>query len=691
LMTSEMSIKIKYDNDLVQLAGYYAYIAHKKTDKLLVNGSRYDVVDTKYNDPSGLDAMTVKNTATLEYIIVFTGTADKKDVLTDVQLLSKFIPAQIQAAEDYYDAMSAKYKKISYVCGNSLGGATTNAVAIKHPEVKAVTLDPAILPDGMVDPKKSYSNITNYFSIYDVLTMTETTLGLGNRIPGRHVQINNGIPQFSKLATNHTGYLSEKDGQQYYTIGKKGQPGYGVIYVNADSQIMTNIWTGQPLYGGRQKIEINEDNLRILAHSLESDVHQQLSRAGEYLKHSYEIVENEAKKFRTRVHKLQMAFTDIFEYEAGNPIFKGITSTGNRFKSQLDLLRSFLNDAESCCQSLDGILNSPPMEIVEQISHVNIDALHLFERAKGYINQIEKLIDELTNGFSYIIHEKIPELFKGGTDLFYDAVVGEMEAHYQIINRNYKKVSEQLVEFKQQVQDVAVTFANRDQALANAITLKPGFTQEAGSIQKTNHYSLEPSKYMPLNMRIKQMKLDIEFKSLQKVLQGMTFPLLETIRGTLAMVEFVLETASSMIKNVTGTIGIYGKLTLALLNLFTDYENRIRELARQTITPLDEAAETVRGVKNGVDRLIARFPGLIDSLRPYIDSALFDQDDYLNIHLYNTAAINILKDMETLFKDIVFQLSNEKGLAIDALCQVSKDLLNNMSILEQQVQRVTLT
>lgn len=331
------------------------------------------------------------------------------------------------------------------------------------------------------------------------------------------------------------------------------------------------------------------------------------------------------------------------------------------------------------------------MEIVEQISHVNIDALHLFERAKGYINQIEKQIDELTNGFSYIIHEKIPELFKGGTDLFYDAVVGEMDAHYQIINRNYKKVSEQLVEFKQQVQDVAVTFANRDQALANAITLKSGFTQEAGSIQKTNHYSLEPSKYMPLNMRIKQIKLDIEFKSLKKVLQGMTFPLLETIRGTLAMFEFVLETASSMIKNVTGTIGIYGKLTSALLNLFTNYENRIRELTRQTIAPLDEAAETVRGVKNGVDRLIARFPGLIDSLRPYIDSALFDQDDYLNIHLYNTAAINILKDMETLFKDIVFQLSNEKGLAIDALCQVSKDLLNNMSILEQQVQRVTLT
>ncbi|WP_066371353.1 hypothetical protein [Neobacillus fumarioli] len=58
-------------------------------------------------------------------------------------ILSKFIPAQIQAAEDYYDAMSAKYKKISYVCGNSLGGVTTNAVAIKHPEVKAFTLDPA--------------------------------------------------------------------------------------------------------------------------------------------------------------------------------------------------------------------------------------------------------------------------------------------------------------------------------------------------------------------------------------------------------------------------------------------------------------------------------------------------------------------------------------------------------------------
>ncbi|WP_312473237.1 hypothetical protein [Neobacillus sp.] len=46
-------------------------------------------------------------------------------------MLSKIIPAQIQVANDFYDAMSAKYRKITNVCGNSLGGATTNAVGIK--------------------------------------------------------------------------------------------------------------------------------------------------------------------------------------------------------------------------------------------------------------------------------------------------------------------------------------------------------------------------------------------------------------------------------------------------------------------------------------------------------------------------------------------------------------------------------
>ncbi|MED4202750.1 SA1320 family protein [Neobacillus mesonae] len=690
-MNSSTSFKIKYDNDLVELAGYHAYISHRTNDRLKVNGNDYLVVNTRYDHPSGLDAMTVVNDQTGELTIVFAGTADKKDVFTDAQLLSKIIPAQIQAANDYYGEMAAKYGKITNVCGNSLGGATTNAVGVAHPEVKAVTLNPALLPEGIVDPNQSYSNITNYFSIYDVLTKTEMALGLDNRIPGNRYEINNGIPEFAKLATNHTGYLRENDGRQYYTIGQKGQPGYGVIYVDADTHIMTNIWTGKPLYGGSQKIEINEGNLRILEHSLGTDVHHQLSRAKEYMKHSLEIVKHETSKFRQRVQKLQENFTDSFENQVGDPIFKGITSTGNMFKFQIDILLTFLNKAEGYCCSLNLILNSPPMELVEHIYHVNISVEHLFDQARRYLNQIKQQIEELTNVFHFLIHEKVPELFKGGADHFADAVVGEINGHYHIIDRNHGKVSKQLSEFTQQVSDTATTFAQRDQALAAAIGSKSSFVAGTIDVQKTNNYHLEVSKYMTLRMRLKQVHLDLVFEKLKTTLYKMVLPILITIQKVLSTIESVLETTSFTIKNIMTNIVIYGNVKSLVLSLFTDYEDKVRAKVRQALAPLDEAAATVEGVRKGVDRLILHFPRLVNNLRPYIDSALFHPGNYMNLHFYNTAAVNILKDMQLLFKDIVFQLSDEKGLSIEALCKVSKDVLKNMGALEEQVQRVTLT
>ncbi|WLR41649.1 dienelactone hydrolase family protein [Bacillus carboniphilus] len=185
------------------------------------------------------------------------------DIRADAQLVSEFTPHQVRAAVDYYEEMDEKYKKVggvSYVTGNSLGGGLTNAVAVQNPGVTAVTLNPSPLPEHMIEPGQPYDNITNYCSDFDVLTKSLDAGGYGHQIPGKRYNINNGIPGIDQAITNHTGYRNTKDGIQYYTIGEKGKPGYGRIYIDADSHIVTSIWTGIPLYGGySERIDIDKE------------------------------------------------------------------------------------------------------------------------------------------------------------------------------------------------------------------------------------------------------------------------------------------------------------------------------------------------------------------------------------------------------------------------------------------------
>ncbi|MCC5804330.1 hypothetical protein H7H33_21235 [Rossellomorea vietnamensis] len=273
-ITRDITNSIVYSDDknLVQLAGQEAYKKPKRDIELYVNDVEFIVVDTHYGDPTGLDSLMVVNTDTDEVSIVYVGTdagADngKQDLLTDAQLLSDLTLPQLEAAQEYYNKMNKKYE--------SLGG------------VKSVTLNAALLPKGMADPDKSYDNITNYFTNYDVLTGTLIALNLDSRIPGKRYDISTGIPEigegFNILKNNHTGYT--EDGK--YEIGQPGSPGHGYIYDEADAHIMTSIWTGEPLYDGHSdRIEINRDNLNLLAEAMGGDVLTRLRQAQEYLTHS---------------------------------------------------------------------------------------------------------------------------------------------------------------------------------------------------------------------------------------------------------------------------------------------------------------------------------------------------------------------------------------------------------------------
>lgn len=681
------------DKDLVELAGYHAYQKYDVKDKLQVNDKEFYVINTLYNSSSGLDAITVQNFETNEISVVFVGSQqlDKDWLETNTKLIGTVPPQQILDAKIYFQQMNNKFGEISSVSGNSLAGALTNAVAIENPQVKAVTLNPAILPLGMVDPTKEYANITNYYSKYDFLTGTEESLGLGGRIPGNKYGINNGVPLFSMLGSNHTGYVeADENGEFKIEVGVKGQPGHGYIYIGADDHIVTSLWTGSPLYGGQtEKIVLNKENMLLLSNGIRDQVKGRITNVQNYLNNSVDIVLDESMQFATRVTVLQQTFQMMFDETAGDPLFNGISNTGTLIKGCIDHLIALLDAAEAKCRILNSILNSKPAEIIEFIASINIDVESLFAPAREYLNQLKDDVDNLVNGAQNIIQTYIPELFKGGKDMFVDAVVGELNAHYSIVHKNKEAVYNQLSNYETQVKDIATSMFNKDQNLGSSIQSGTSLADGVDAIQKTEIMNIENSPYLTISMKIKELQVNLAHQQFTSLVTTILYPIVDSIYRVALLIESAVIAITISVKAALN-VGLYGNPVGLFISLFTDYEQKIKAAVNNALVPLEEIKTIAETVRLGAGSMSANMPEMLQNFKPYIDTAIFEPGKFDDVRLYNISTLAILDEMELLFNDIIFQLSNEKANAIEATLEVSKNVLSNLQILKEQVNRGTL-
>lgn len=112
------------DEHLVEMSGLHAYLGYEINSIIRIDDSQFRVANVHYNDPSGLDALTVQSIETEEIFIIYVGTDFHgkygwKDIETNINLLNEVIPAQLEAADDYYVEMEKKFGEISAVAGNS--------------------------------------------------------------------------------------------------------------------------------------------------------------------------------------------------------------------------------------------------------------------------------------------------------------------------------------------------------------------------------------------------------------------------------------------------------------------------------------------------------------------------------------------------------------------------------------------
>ncbi|STY35237.1 Uncharacterised protein [Listeria fleischmannii subsp. coloradonensis] len=652
------------DLDIIEMSGKHVYSDPKLNTRLDVNGSVYVVKEGKYGTKSGLDYMIVENTKTGEVGMIFQGTQGQKDggrdIITDATLPGNIPDAQLEAANDAYRAMSKKYH-IDYVGGNSLGGGLSNYVASNN-DVKSVTYNPAILPDGKYSQQNP--DITNYMSEYDPLTLGERSAGYLSRLPGRNVMVKNNLPLMGTLVSNHTGYSDpiEIDGEK--------------VIIDADAYLPVGVWSGAILTGGKgHKIDVNPDNMKILADSMVSKMTGQITTAQSHVNHAVDIVEREGSKLDDRRTQLTTSFDDLLGQDAFGKVLTGMAAY-EQLREELERINPV---GVKTYEAVQRIRMAPVLsDILDFIS------MHVFSGILGIAIELPLLVADTISKLDGIILQlnalkkgAIPMLFNGIDNHFLsDGMVTELKEHYKIIDRNKDILTNQISTFGVQVKYVSQELEKADKLLTAHQKV-----EQVSAPPATSNFVLKESEAMKDGMGKKQKLLDENYRKFKKAALSSLDPVIASFGSSLQQLDYMVDDLMDGV----------GKLRSALSFAhipFTDIDQNARQALDDAIREIQPYQIALASVKGAVQSL--RGGGLdavLEAYRPYIDTALFEGTQFQNVIALNKASVNIYESSKMVFEDIKYQLSDNKAVAVEALDKLADKVVINLAILLDQLKR----
>lgn len=654
------------DLDIIELSGKIVYEEPQPGDYINLNGIKnsYEVKEGKYGTKSGLDYMIVENTKTGEVGMVFQGTQGQKDggrdIITDATLPGNIPDAQLLAADEAYKEMSEKYD-IKYVGGNSLGGGLSNYVASNN-DVKSVTYNPAILPDGEYAQKNP--DITNYMSEYDPLTLGERSAGYLSRLPGKNVIVNNNMPLFATLVSNHTGYSEsiKIDGEE--------------ILIDADAYLPVGVWSGAVLTGGKEhKIDVNPENMKILAEAMVSKMKGQITTAQSHVDHAVDIVEREGAKLDDRKETLTVSFDALLGQDALGKIMT--------FTSQYELVRDEIEKINPVgVKALDALqrIRSTPVisDIFDFIStHSFLGAFSLLMDLPLLVGDTLMKLDDLILQVNALKKQAIPKLFQGiDNEFFDDGMVAELKAHYKIIDENKEVVTHQIVTFGTQVTYVSTELEKADKLLTATQQM-----ERVAAPPATSDFTLQESKALQDGMGKKQKLLDDNFRKFRDAATSSLDPLITSLGSTLNQLNMTVGEAYTIVKTVRSGLD-YVKVP------FTDIDDNMRagldafiEFAEPYQVMVESLIQATRSLRGG------GLSAVLEAYRPYIDTALFEGTQFQNVIALNKVSVNIYESAKMVFEDIKYQLSDNKAAAVEALDKLADKVVINLVILLDQLKR----
>lgn len=255
-------------------------------------------------------------------------------------------------------------------------------------------------------------------------------------------------------------------------------------------------------------------------------------------------------------------------------------------------------------------------------------------------------------------------------------MVAELKAHYKIIDENKDVVTNQIITFGSQVKYVSDELEKADKLLTATEKI-----ERASAPPATSDFSLKESKALKDGMGKKQKLLDNNFKRFREATLSSLDPVIDNFSSTLNLLD---ETVDDFIQGLKNARGTFEHIDIP----FTNLDTAIPILITEAINSLKPYQTALESVKTAVRSL--RGGGLNDVLeayRPYIDTALFEGTQFQNVIVLNKASVNIYESSKAVFKDIQYQLSDNKAAAVEALDKQADKVVKNLAALIGQLKR----
>lgn len=651
------------DTDLIYIAGKIAYDKTiNKGNVTEVNGVRYEALDV-IETPSGMNAMTLKNKKSNEIVIAYQGTntSDMKDILTDLSLGGNEVTAQLKEADEYYKQISGTYGKISYVCGNSLGGGLANYVAVNHKNVQSVTYNPAILPNGV--KYDNVNNIRNYLGKYDPLTMLEIAAGYGSNIPGKKILTNINIPSLNFLVTNHVGYNNQNE----IILKGRNTP----IRIDVDTQLPLSVFTNDvllnSLFNFTKKIKVDQFALESMSKGVER-IRGNIGYAQSYLSEAYNIILSEGNVFDTRLEELKGKNDELLQHMGLYFLFDG------QIKDSILGVNPAISIMKSTVKKINGI----PI-IVELIDFaVSLNPITNFA---SLLVEAEILVDELVASYNQIKRVSIPLLFKDTEHIFDDGLPEKLKIHFEMINENKNIINKKLIIYQEQTNAVWNIMKEVDSLGVKASDVS------TASIPIMDTTQMKENKNFENIMVEKNKQIENNFNNFKKDVHTQLDQTILSLYTVCRRIENAGEDLLSLAKNIEWVMK-YADVPIVQWDdqIIDDLYIKSKEARIKLEEYLVILSGIINILKSGKDNL----EEVLVAMKPYIKNAIFSNSGYNDVTVYSLAATNIYESSSSSFYDINYQLKENKSTGVDVLAINAKDLENDMNMLISQIKKGTI-
>ena len=672
------------DRDLTELSSYWVYQNIDIKKEFKVNGKRFKQVDS-YNDDKNsnlngaadikiYELLDDKSKPTGQQTIIYQGTSNEAinpnnplkssgfgddwlqnaklmnndnestDYLKQTDQLSNQYKIKLEDADrlsnsDFlkkYRMESSNFKNKTIVAdgGNSEGGAGAKYQGAKHPNEKVVATDSAMIPYAAWQKfaRPRFDNMISFNSTNDLLTWLQDPFI--KDMPGKRVNINDGVPRLDTLIDSHVGYkrkLNRKD-NTYDTVplikiksvkdteiknGKKVKKTINIT-LDMDGRIPINVWTGDSIArsGRGTLIKLNLENLDALSKLITGETSGMLAECVIFLNESFNISENENKNFADRKKQLSEGFKDkinLFQLEEME-------------RTLISKINSLEEVADETIESISAVKHLLPDFALDALKE------RINELFKGIKSFIEKVYDSIDN--------EILEIFKNIDHDFRDGVSEEMMKHLKVVKQNM-------------VQGLVI-----------------------------------PSNYLGRKMKILKDHIDDGIKKIADYVQGIYD---EYASKIVDVIKYLINTIPKIRKNLRHAIemlNVKKKEFLSLIpNVTCNYIKTKLEELDNTLGKWEPFLNDLKAVSPILDN---HLDDIVKNMKPLIVQMIFEPSHYDDMFILNTQAHARLDQMAQQFEVVCNGLNENEGQAIQTMDQSASLIRSNLIQVKEQLEKLAV-